>query len=129
MYRPGVCFFALYPCLPCTVPLLTWQPAACSCGCAAPQGQHAVGTGSQRLPWLETQSHKHNQSREPSAQLLLGKEEILLGVPLRPEPSLELPLSWAKEHPASGDALFGFSSQFQLHFHQSQLKDGAGTNV
>lgn len=112
----------LHPCLPCTVPLLTWQPAACSCGCAVPQGQRAVGLGTQQPPWLETQSHRHNQSPEPGAQLLLGKEEILPGVPLRPEPSLELLLSSAREHPVSGDALSGFSSQFQLHVHPSQLQ-------
>lgn len=62
---------------------LTWQPAACSCGCAVPQGQRAVGIGTQQLPWLETLSHRHNQSPGPGVQLLLGKEGMLLGVPLK----------------------------------------------
>lgn len=62
---------------------LTWQPAACSCGCAVPQDQRAVGIGTQQLPWLETPSHRHNQSPEPGVQLLLGKEGMLLGVPLK----------------------------------------------
>lgn len=75
---------------------LTWQPAACSCGCAVLQGQHAVGIGTQQLPWLETPSHKHSQSPEPGARPLLGKEEMLLGVPLRPEPRLELLRPWLR---------------------------------
>lgn len=62
---------------------LTWQPAACSCGCAVPQGQRAVGIGTQQLPWLETPSHRHNQSPGPGVRLLLGKEGMLLGVPLK----------------------------------------------
>lgn len=92
---------------------LTWQPAACSFGCAVPQGQRAVGIGTQQLLWLETQSHKHSQSPEPDAQLLLGKEEMLPGVPLRLEPRLELLMSWLRstlllETPS------GFFSQFQF---------------
>lgn len=86
----------LHPRLSWTVPLLTWQPAACSCGYAVPQGQHAVGIGTQQLPSLETQSHKHNQSPEPGARLLLGKEEMFLGVLLRPEPSFELLIPWPR---------------------------------
>jgi hypothetical protein len=86
------------------VSLLTWQPAACSCGCAVPQGQHAVGTGTQQLPWLGTQSHRRSQSLGPGAWPLLGEGDmsLLSGVTLSLEPSLG-PLT-SLPHPASGDA-------------------------
>lgn len=55
-----------------TAPTLTWQPATCSCGCAVPQGQHAVGTGTRQLPWLGTRSHRGSQSLGPGGWPLLG---------------------------------------------------------
>lgn len=67
-----ICVF--YPEHPQVAPSLTWQPVACSCGCAILQGQHAVGTGTQQLPWLGTQSHTHSRSLEPDALPLLKGE-------------------------------------------------------
>lgn len=56
-------------------PSLTWRPAACSCGCEVPQGQHAVGTGTRQLPWLGTRSHRCSRSLGPGVWPLLGGGE------------------------------------------------------
>ena len=82
----------------CPAPSLTWQPAACSCGRAAPRGQHVVGPGTRQLPWLGTRSHRRSQSLGPGGRPLLrgGEAEMRSHQPGVP---LSLEQAWTLQPP------------------------------